>query len=226
MRVSSLAVLAKYDMATSFRSASSKALEANKVRANTMVQIAINKALEVDAPPYDAAKFNNAIEQALTMTKQHDEFYIRIRDLFKEAGVIFEIMPNMKGSKINGATKKIGNSVMLMVNDRGSYADTFWFTLFHEIGHIVSGDYGITYEDEGRKEDDADKYARDKLIPEEAFRDFVTKGVFTTSTIKAFAATIDRDPGIVAGRLQKDHYVGYTNKSITSLRCKYRIVTS
>lgn len=33
-----------------------------------------------------------------------------------------------------------------MVNDRRLNSDTFWFTLFHEIGHIIHGDYGISFE--------------------------------------------------------------------------------
>lgn len=33
---------------------------------------------------------------------------------------------------------------MLMVNDRRLNSDTFWFTLFHEIGHIMNGDFGIS----------------------------------------------------------------------------------
>lgn len=37
---------------------------------------------------------------------------------------------------------------MLMVNDRRLNADSFWFTLFHEIGHIINGDYGISFEKE------------------------------------------------------------------------------
>lgn len=47
----------------------------------------------------------------------------------------FGILTNMESSSTNGATKKIGNNVMLMVNDRRLYADSFWFTLFHEIRH-------------------------------------------------------------------------------------------
>ena len=35
---------------------------------------------------------------------------------------------------------------MLMMNDRRLNADTFWFTLFHEIGHIINGDLGITFD--------------------------------------------------------------------------------
>ena len=225
LQVSSLTVLSKYDMAASFRSASGNNAEANKVRANAMVQIAINNAIKEDAPKYDAAKFENAIDKALTMTMQHEDFYIQIRDLFKEAGVIFEIMPNMKGSKINGATKKIGNSIMLMVNDRGSYSDTFWFTLFHEIGHVAAGDYGISYEgDEESSEDAADLYAGKRLIPDDQYQEFIRKGDFSASAVRQFAETINRDPGIVAGRLLKERYVDYTDKSIASLRHKYRIV--
>ncbi len=55
---------------------------------------------------------------------------------------------------------------MLMVNDHRHYMDTFWFTLFHEIGHIMNHDYGITFD--GNKNDSetrADLYAQGKLIP-------------------------------------------------------------
>ena len=73
---------------------------------------------------------------------------IKKRKSFEEAGVIFVILPNISGSRINGATKKIGDNIMLMVNDRRLYSDSFRFTLFHEIGHIINGDYGISFEKE------------------------------------------------------------------------------
>lgn len=72
------------------------------------------------------------------------KFYPVIKEAFLKAGVILVILPNISGSKINGATKKIGNNIMLMVNDRRLNSDTFWFTLFHEIGHIMNGDFGIS----------------------------------------------------------------------------------
>ena len=73
----------------------------------------------------------------MTLTTQHGDFYPLIRKAFEDAGVIFVILPNLPGSGINGATKKIGQNVMLMVNDRRFYSDTFWFTLFHEIGILL-----------------------------------------------------------------------------------------
>lgn len=37
---------------------------------------------------------------------------------------------------------------MILVNDRRHYEDNFWFTLFHEIGHVLSGDLGASSEKE------------------------------------------------------------------------------
>lgn len=92
-----------------------------------------------------------------------------------DAGVIWVILPNISGSKINGATKKIGENIMLMVNDRRLNADSFWFTLFHEIGHIINGDYGISFEKEaGEQEVSADKFAEDCLIPPEEYERFIS----------------------------------------------------
>ena len=142
-------------------------------------------------------------------------------------GVIFVILPNLPGSGINGATKKIGQNVMLMVNDRRFYSDTFWFTLFHEIGHIINGDYGITFENEHAGQEDADKYAEDKLIPPGEYEAFVRMNEFSENAIRRFAERIDRDPGIVLGRLQNDQIVPFTNVALSkALKHKYKVITS
>ena len=124
LNVASLSVFTKQNMAVSFRSAA---------RANAMVQIAINQALKIEAPKFDKKKFEKAVDYALTLTTQHGDFYPLIRKAFEDAGVIFIILPNLPGSGINGATKKIGQNVMLMVNDRRFYSDTFWFTLLTDV---------------------------------------------------------------------------------------------
>jgi len=226
LNVSSLTVLKNEDLAVSFRCSQKKQDEACTVRANAMVQVAINKALTAGAPRFDKRKFEKAVQYALTLTSNHNEFYTKVRKAFFEAGVVFVIMPNLPGSRINGATKKIGNSIMLMVNDRRLSADSFWFTLFHEIGHIVNGDYGISFENEtGDNEALADKYAEDCLIPPEEYASFVEKKKFDAMSIKSFASKVGRDPGIIVGRLQNDKYVRYDDMSLKQLQHKYRIQT-
>ena len=135
-------------------------------------------------------------------------------------------MPNISGSKTNGATKKIGDNIMLMVNDRRLNADTFWFTLFHEIGHIINGDHGISFEREtGKQEEAANKFAQDSLIPSDEYQRFVDFGCFDARSIKNFANRINRDPGIVLGRLQNDGKVNYDDWTMKPLRHKYKVKT-
>lgn len=227
LHVSTLAVFEKRDMAVSFRSVSQKLSDANTIKANIMVQIAANMALNVQAPKFNKTKFKQAVDYALSLTRNHKDFYPLIKEAFYNAGVIFVILPNLPGSKINGATKKLERNVMLMVNDRRLNADTFWFTLFHEIGHIIHGDYGISFEQEtGEREEVADKFAADLLIKSDEYQKFIQGNTFTLTKIKEFAASIERDPGIVLGRLQKDKLVRYDDRTLNLLRHKYKVKIS
>lgn len=224
LQVASLTVFKKRDMAVSFRNCSDEMHSSNIIKANIMVQLAIIKARAIDAPKFNKAKFEEAAEYALTLTKNHREFYPILRKKFAEAGVIFVVLPNLPGSKTNGATKKVGSNIILMVNDRRLSSDSFWFTLFHEIGHIINGDYGITFEDENDSEDAADKYAEDKLIPPAAYAEFVNLGRFDVRSIGQFADKISRDPGIVLGRLRNDKKVSYKDWQLSNAFCrKYQV---
>ena len=226
LNVSTLAVFRERDMTVSFRSSTAVLEESYIVKANIMVQIATNLALKNPAPKFDRNKFNKVVNFALTLTRNHHDFYPLLYKAFFDAGVNFVVLPNLPGSKINGATKKIKNNIVLMVNDRRMYSDTFWFTLFHEIGHINNGDLGITFEDTlHHAEDEADTYAENKLIPPEAYTLFIKNcnHYFTVQNISHFASQIDRDPGIVLGRLQNDGLIDYQDWRFKQLQKKYKI---
>lgn len=224
LNVATLTTLAKRDMAVSFRKSNTSLTEASTIKANAMVQIAANIALKTNAPKFNKKTFEHAVEYALSLTKNHRDFYSLIKKRFLDAGVIFVILPNIPGSKTNGATKKIGDNILLMVSDRRLYSDVFWFTLFHEIGHIMNGDYGISFElEEGEIEDIANKYAADTLIPPMQYCAFVKEGIFNSITIRKFAENINRDPGIVLGRLQNDKKVQYDDWALNSLKHKYKV---
>ena len=151
-----------------------------------------------------------------------------MKEKFREAGVILVVLPNLSNSGVNGAVKKVDGKVMLMVNNRRLYADTFWFTLFHEIGHILNSDYGVSYDLDKKsdKEAAADRYAAEKLIPQAEYDTFIASSdFFTEETIRAFATSINRDPGIVLGRLKKDGLVPYTETMLDKkLRHRYEML--
>lgn len=225
--VASLQVLTRNDFAVSFRGKLESMTESNIVKANAMVQIAMNQALEIEAPKFDKTKFAEAVEEALILTRDHERFLPVIEQSFREAGVILQILPNLGGSKINGATKKMSSNIMLMVNDRRAFADSFWFTLFHEIGHIMHGDYGISFEGQtGESESLADEYAQNMLIDPEMYTEFIQRNDFSLRAITAFAERINRDPGIVLGRLENDGLASYGNPSFRHLKTKYKVMTN
>ena len=64
------------------------------------------------------------------------------------------------------------------------------------------------------------------MIPQEKYERFLQENkTFDEKTIRDFAASIDRDPGIVLGRLMKDKVVDYTDMELSNrLRKKYTVV--
>ena len=224
LSVASLTVLEEDNLAVSFRSYSENLSKSNTVNANAMVQIAVNQVLKKNLPRYNKRKFEKAVNFALTQTRNHEGFFPEVQKAFGEAGVALVALPNLKNSGVNGASKRVDGKVMLMVNDRRHYADTFWFTLFHEIGHILNGDLGISFKDQ--KEDEADLYAQRTLIPQKQYEAFVHEHHFFDETvIKEFADSIDRDPGIVLGRLLKDGRIPHTDMNLQKkLRHTYNVV--
>lgn len=94
---------------------------------------------------------------------------------------------------------------------RGSWADIFWFSLFHELGHILLHDKRHTFLEDGlddprwkKQEEEADEFAQKTLIPQAPWRAFVKTRDFSPGSLKSFADQIDIAPGIVVGRLQHD----------------------
>ena len=109
---------------------------------------------------------------------------------------------------------------------RQSYADIFWFTLFHEIGHILNGDIEYNkidyYIDNEEKENEADIFAKNYLIDNEEYEKFIDKNTFTEMNIKKFAKLQNVEPFIVVGRLQKDNLLQYNMFNNLKIRYKWK----
>lgn len=75
----------------------------------------------------------------------------------------------------------------------------------------------------GEQEEAANRFAEDSLIPKGYYQEFVRQGEFDLQSIKKFADKINRDPGIVLGRLQNDKKVDYNDYTMNSLRHKYKV---
>ena len=116
-------------------------------------------------------------------------------------------MQYAKGAPIQGYIKKQDDQYMLIMTTRRKFADEFWFTLFHEIGHILNEDIEkdvyLDFEESERKESKADIFAANELIDKDAFYNFINSGDYTNESVERFAKSQKVMPFIVAGRLQK-----------------------
>ena len=148
------------------------------------------------------------------LTRQDPEvFPQRLSDILLDCGVVLVGLPALPNANLNGATKKFGNgSAMLLLTDRNKASDIFWFSLFHEIGHILENDFSSddgTSESYLRSEKEADQFAKDLLIRPEDYQAFVEKGNFDKSDIIRFAEEIDIHPSVVLGRLQNEGILSF-----------------
>lgn len=93
---------------------------------------------------------------------------------------------------------------------RGKDADIFWFSLFHELGHIIKGHINNTNGTTEEDEKEADDFAKDILIPKDDYDLFIKSGNFSKNAIEGFSNKLGIASGIVVGRLQNDGYIKYS----------------
>lgn len=134
--------------------------------------------------------------------------------LMNNAGVRVIAHKPLKGLKVCGSVVWLSrHEPVLIVSDLGRSLDKFWFTFFHEVGHILlhkPNEMFISLEDGAmnpadQRENEADQFAQDLLIPWKAWTEWRWPGRYPTNEhIRQFAQSVELTPDIVAGRLCKE----------------------
>lgn len=150
------------------------------------------------------------------------EFSESLKKLLSKCGIAIVYLPHLPCSFLQGATFIDGSKIVIGITTRGKNADRFWFSLFHEIAHIVLGHIGQINGTTDQDEINADKWAGNILIPENEMESFVSLRDFSEQSIKSFAQKIEISPGIIVGRLQNDGILKYNE--LNDLKEKYDIV--
>lgn len=238
LNVSSLNVLNVDDFLVNYRVGINDLNEKHIINSRAWVQTAIKFGNEIkNSNKFDDKLLKKHLFEIRKMTLMNPGIFLpRLKEIFYECGVDFFILPYLKNSGINGVVKWINkDKVILAINNRRMFADTFWFSLFHEIKHVLQQKIKITFVSSDKKQDiikmdkmleeEADRFAQDFLIPEDKYKDFIYENSrFSETIIRKFANDIEIHPGIVVGRLQRDKYIGYDK--CNSLREKYIIDVS
>lgn len=159
---------------------------------------------------YDEQKLkDNIVNIKKAMFLEINDAVKELKRIFLECGIVFQVVKNFAGAPVQGFIKKTNNKIILSMTIRRAFADEFWFTLFHEIGHLINGDIVSTqfidYADSKSDiEDKADEFARKILINEEAYEAFISKKELTEENIIEFAKEQEIKPFIIVGRIQKE----------------------
>ncbi|MES0490928.1 MAG: ImmA/IrrE family metallo-endopeptidase [Leptospirales bacterium] len=126
-------------------------------------------------------------------------------------GIILKYLPHLKSTFLDGAAFKTNKGrPVIGLTLRYDRVDNFWFTLLHEIAHILlhldNGGFIVDdmslrgSESDNNKEKEADIYAEKALLPEDF--DLHTKTDLSKHELINYAANQNVHPAIVAGRIQ------------------------
>lgn len=163
------------------------------------------EARSIHTSPINIKELVEIIPEIRKMTMQNPkDFCPNLKELLANCGIALVFLPHLKGSFLQGASFMDGNKIVVGLTVRGKDADKFWFSLFHELAHVVLGHIGQMNGTTDQDEKAADNWSKDKLIPTESFEQFKKQKSFGASNVVAFAESVRIAPGIVVGRLQNE----------------------
>ncbi len=174
-------------------------------------------ARQKEVASFDVTKLEHAIPALLNFAERAEDAD-EIPMVLKDLGVRLLIVPHLSGTYLDGAAFFLEDKPVVALSLRYDRIDAFWFTLMHELAHIIDGHRGAfldNFDEEAvsAEESVANQKANDWLLDPRAFQRFVasTKPYFSREKIVEFAKSQNRHPGIVLGRLQHEGLVPYQN---------------
>jgi plasmid maintenance system antidote protein VapI len=176
--------------------------------------------------PFNKAKLISAIPELrkLTRVKDPEKFIPQLETQCEQCGVALVIERAPQGCRASGATKFLSNgTALVLMSFRYRSDDHFWFTFFHEIGHLVLHDQSALFIEgadfmKTHEEREADQFSEDTLVPPE-FKQELLLLPADHRKIQRFAKKIGVSPGIVLGQLQHAGKIG--REKLNALKKRY-----
>lgn len=176
---------------------------------------------------YSESKLQRVIKGLPRLSVSHKETR-KLPSLLAELGIRFVIVEHLPKTRIDGASLWLdGQKPVVALSLRYDRVDCFWFTLMHELAHVLASDaraemlvddslVGKDAEPAENKiniEARADKMASEWLIPLKALQKFLdqTNPFISRREVLAFADELGVHPAIAVGRLQHAGEVPWTH---------------
>ncbi len=213
------------NVATSFRKVDRG--KASPFALTAWIHKASQDAKLIEVNQFNKRKLKSSIPRIRELSnKSPKEFQMELFEILSDCGVALVFLPHLSGTYTHGATMwPSASKAVVAISIRGKDADKFWFSLFHELGHLILHDKKhayINYDKANMRDDkefEADEFARNTLIPLKEYQYFVNHSEFSSKEVQGFAKKVGIAPGIVVGRLQFDEEIHYSQ--LNSLKQQY-----
>lgn len=176
------------------------------------------QAAELPKMPYNDKLVKDALPEIKSIMAKHPaNFFEQLQAICLEAGVKVVHTPNIKKAPINGSTRWLGDTPLIQLSGRYKRNDSFWFTFFHEAGHIIlHGKKDIFLEDvdysdkDLAKEEEANSFAIKWTLSNEQEEEIVQRYSLTEDDVLEFAEKFNTHPAIIIGRLHHKKLLHYS----------------
>jgi len=205
------------------------------LKLSEIASVRINSQFSV--PAYDEYGLTELLKKFSGMSTQEETGVSLIFEELRKVWVIVVVLKHFEKTKIDGAcywNEKVDKPVVVL-SLRYHRLDNFWFTLSHEIGHIIKhkdflkanensfiefGNIDNLGEAQKQQEVEADKFAQDVLIDEDIRKGLIKTPFLTPRTISFFSTKGNVHPAILIWRLKFENILPYgvmsriTNKRV------------
>jgi len=172
-------------------------------------------------PDFDQRKLKHSLKALKQISfSLNDDWFDQCKSVLRECGVALVFTPKIPKAPIRGAARWIfnGRIPLIQLTDRYKSIDSFWFTLYHEIAHLIL--HGKKYSSisglekivqDKQKEDEADEFAKNCMISKDEEDGFMKLPNFTKKAILDYSNINKIHPGFIVGRLQFKKLISYSN---------------
>lgn len=180
----------------------------------------------LDIGKWDPKLFTSQLPGIRELTRERDPaiFFPRLKAACSKAGIALAVVRAPSGCPASGATYfPPGGTPLVILSFRHLSDDHFWFSFFHEAGHVLLHGNRLFVELPGsvpnEREREADEFASLALIPTE-FQDEMRSLDRSRYSLVRFARRVGVAPGIIVGQMQHAGILRYNQ--LNSLKRRYR----
>jgi len=162
------------------------------------------------APAFDEKKFKEILYEIKTLMATDSKPFSKLPELCLTAGVKVVYTPCLPKAPISGSTRWINDTPLIQLSGRYNRIDSFWFTFYHEAGHILlHGKKDIFLEEvdytgkDSGKEDEANAFAEKWTLSLDEEAEILEVFSIDDEVIERFAKKFNTHPAIIVGRLQR-----------------------